>query len=101
MEDKRVQETPDKKLENKHSKFKAQGIGRSESIDPTTKTKSKLKTMEELIKIIEQKSLKAFQRTQDENDGSRHKEHVCIICDCFVFGNDPICHFSWGGHKET
>ena len=41
MEDKRVQETPDKKLENKHSKFKAQGIGRSESIDPTTKTKAK------------------------------------------------------------
>ena len=48
--------------------------------------------MEESIKNIEHKHLKAFQRTQEENDGLRHKAHVCIICDCFIRGNDAICY---------
>jgi hypothetical protein len=51
-----------------------------------------LKRMEESIKILEQKSLKVFQRTQDKHTSSRHKAHVCIICDCFILGNDSICY---------
>ena len=46
--------------------------------------------MEESIKIVKQKNLKAFQRTQEENDGLRYKADVCIICDCFIIGNDSI-----------
>ena len=73
----------------------------SKSDDPTTKTKSKVKTMEELIKIIEQNALNAFQRTEDENDGSRHKAHVCIMCDCFILGNDSIRYYHGKDIKNT
>jgi hypothetical protein len=84
--EKMKQENLSDKLQKEHSKAQET----SKSADHTTKTKSKLKIMEESIKTVKQKVLKAFQRTQEENDGLRHKADVCIICDCFIIGNDSI-----------
>ena len=64
MKCKRVQEhtTPETALENKVKDSEHKAQERSNSIDPTTKTKAMPKTMEESTKYAE-KNFKAFHRT--------------------------------------
>jgi hypothetical protein len=84
MKHNRAQESPEKKKLGTSAAKDRMKHNRAQESPEKTKTKSKLKTMEESIKILKQKALQAFQRTQDENDGSRHSAHVCIIYDCFI-----------------
>ena len=49
-------------------------------------------TMKEKIATAMKQAKQVLHRTQDENNPSRHRAHVCIICDCFILGTDSIKH---------
>ena len=45
------------------------------------------------IRNAKKKGLKYLHRTRIENSRSRsdmHQAHVCIICDCFIIGTEPL-----------
>ena len=62
--------------------------------------KAKTKSMKEAIEHAEKKAKQALHRTQDENDGSMHKTHVCVICDCFILGTDSIRYLRGNDIKQ-
>ena len=46
--------------------------------------------MKEAIAKAMKEAKQVLHRTRDENDPSRHKVPVCIICDCFILGTETI-----------
>ena len=53
-------------------------------------TTKRVETMKEAIDKAVKEGLQALHRTVDEDDPSRHRADVCIICDCFISGTDSI-----------
>ena len=83
---------PAKDNENKMKDAQRKKDDRSNKDDRPAKAKAMTMTMDEAIEHAEKKAKQALHRTQDENDGSMHKTHVCVICDCFILGTDFLRH---------
>jgi len=97
-QDERAQQDPEVAKENKKKDAQRKQDERMKDVEHPAKTKTE--TMDEAIKNAEKKAKEALHRTQDENDGSRHKAHVCVICDCFILGNDSIRHLRGNDIKK-
>lgn len=80
-----------KRLEDKKQRYK------KKMNDALTKmTTKRVETMKEAIDKAMKEGLQALHRTVDENDPSRHRANVCIICDCFISGTDSIKYLQAG-----
>ena len=56
--------------------------------------------MKENIATAMKQAKQVLHRTKDESNPSRHRAHVCIICDCFILGTDSIKHLKENDIKQ-
>lgn len=74
-----------RRLHDKRQRYKRKA---NESL--TKMTTTRMETIKEAIEKSVKQAKQALHRTVDEDDPSRHKANVCIICDCFITGTDSI-----------